>query len=244
MLEAVFISDLHLDSEQPKIMARFNAFIDWALVNTRAVYVLGDLFHVWAGDDCAPAWSLEVATQFQRLVTAGIFVYFMPGNRDFLVGNDYALQAGFQILPDPTVIHLGGKPIVLAHGDAYCLLDKAHQRFRRLTRNPLFTKLFLLIPPKWRRHMVMQVRNQSQSQRSKKKSPLIWEIAQEALIKDMRLYGSTTLIHGHIHKPGLNQHQDHGQIYHQFVLSDWDDSPQILVYNKTTGFKFIHKIIV
>ncbi|OGV40926.1 MAG: UDP-2,3-diacylglucosamine diphosphatase [Legionellales bacterium RIFCSPHIGHO2_12_FULL_42_9] len=240
MLDAVFISDLHLNSCEPQLISRFDAFIAWALDNTRAVYVLGDLFHVWAGDDCVDAWSLAIAHQFQHLAGRGIQLYFMPGNRDFLLGSSFAKQAGFQLLHDPTVITLDGQSILLAHGDAYCILDKAHQRFRCLTRNAWFMSFFLSIPAKWRARLVGKVR--AQSQRNRNKSPLVWDVVPKALIKDMRCYHLHTLIHGHIHKPGLRQHQRDDGNYRQFVLSDWDDTPQILIYNKTTGFEFIQPI--
>ena len=240
MLDAVFISDLHLNSLEPALIARFNAFVLWALDNTRAIYVLGDLFHVWAGDDCAEAWSLAIAEQFHRLAESGIQLYFMPGNRDFLLGESFAKQAGLQILSDPTVIVLGGKAVLLAHGDAYCLLDKAHQRFRRITRNACFIHFFLLLPARWRQRLVGKVRERSQNNRNK--SPSIWDVVPAALIKDMQYYQVDTLIHGHIHKPGLTQHSKEKGYYHQFVLSDWDDTPQMLSYNKSNGFKFIHPI--
>jgi UDP-2,3-diacylglucosamine hydrolase len=237
MWEAVFISDLHLNADEPDITARFIAFIDWALKNTHAVYVLGDLFHVWAGDDCAPEISDAIATQFQRLVQQGIALYFMPGNRDFLLGDAYAKKAGFTVLPDPTVINLHGQSVLLSHGDRYCLWDKAHQRFRRITRMSWFIPLFLRIPARWRQRLVMQVRHQSESQRDKIKSPSIWEVVPDALVEDMQKHHVTTLIHGHIHKPGMTTHVHADRAYQQLVLSDWDDLPLFLVYNKTTGFK-------
>lgn len=239
--DVVFISDLHLNPEEPQLINRFNAFIEWALNNTRSVYVLGDLFHVWAGDDCAPQWSLAIAQQFHRLVDHGIQLHFMPGNRDFLLGKTFAKLAGFQVLQDPTVINLDNDVLLLAHGDAYCVLDKAHQRFRRLTRNALFIFVFLRLPIKWRQRLVMQVREQSQ--RNHKQLPVQWDVVPEALIRDMRHHHVQILVHGHTHKPGLTSHQYEGQVYQQFVLSDWDDSPRILGYNKTSGFKFIQPII-
>lgn len=237
MLDAVFISDLHLNSRETQLNSRFYAFIDWALDNTRAVYVLGDLFHVWVGDDCIDSWSMAIALQFHRLTERGIQLFFMPGNRDFLLGKSFAKQAGFQLLPDPTVITLGEQSVLLAHGDAYCLLDKAHQRFRRVTRNPWFISLFLLLPASWRQQLVGKVREQSQ--RNRDKSPLIWDVVPEALIKDMRRHHLNTLIHGHIHKPGLREFEQEDGSYRQFVLSDWDDIPQILGYNSPRGFNFI-----
>ena|SRR3990167_6106601 len=240
MLDAVFISDLHLNAEEPQLLSRFNAFVAWAVDNTHAVYVLGDLFHVWAGDDCANSWSLAIADQFQHLAEHGIQLYFMPGNRDFLLGSSFAKQAGFQLLNDPTVITLDAQSILLAHGDAYCVLDKAHQRFRRITRNAWFISLFLSIPAKWRAHLVGKVR--AQSQRNRNKSPLVWDVVPHALIEDMQRHHLNMLIHGHIHKPGLRKHQQKEGDYRQFVLSDWDDIPQILGYNKSTGFKFIQPI--
>ena len=241
MLDAVFISDLHLNIEEPHLISRLNAFFEWALDNTREVYILGDLFHVWAGDDCAPEWTVAIAQQFYRLSEAGIALFLMPGNRDFLLGQSFAKQAGFQLLRDPTVITLSGKSVLLAHGDAYCLLDKSHQWFRRLTRNVWFVSFFLMFPATWRKQIVGKVR--LQSQRHRNQSPLVWDAVPEALINDMRYYQVDTLIHGHTHKAKLEQYQQEDGCYCQFVLSDWDDMPQILGYNKPTGFKFIHPFI-
>lgn len=240
MFDAVFISDLHLHPDEPLILKRFNAFIDWALVNARCVYVLGDLFHVWVGDDATSAWELSIAAQFRRLVEHGIAVSFMPGNRDFLLGPLFAKQAGFQLLLDPTLLVLDDKPVLLAHGDAYCGLDKSHQRFRRIVRAPWFIKFFLCLPLSWRSRLVLKVRQKSQ--RGRMKPTLIWDVVPEMVIQAMQHAQVETLIHGHTHKPGLTVHEANLQQLRRFVLSDWDDKPTVLGYNKSTGFKFIQPV--
>ena len=236
-LDAVFISYLHLHPQDPVITNRFDQFIAWAATHTKKVYILGDFFHVWPGDDALDDWSRSIASRLAWLTQQQVAVFFMAGNRDFLLGDAYAKKAGFTVLPDPTVINLHGQSVLLSHGDRYCLWDKAHQRFRRITRMSWFIPLFLRIPARWRQRLVMQVRHQSESQRDKIKSPSIWEVVPDALVEDMQKHHVTTLIHGHIHKPGMTTHVHADRAYQQLVLSDWDDLPLFLVYNKTTGFK-------
>ena len=241
MLDAVFISDLHCHPNEPAITDRFNQFIEWALTHTRTVYVLGDLFHVWAGDDCMEPWALSIAQQFHRLVDHGINVYFMPGNRDFLIGPKFAKLAGFKIMADPCLIQLPGQAVMLAHGDAYCLLDKSHQRFRRVTRNAFFIRFVLALPQRWRHGAVMKVRKKSQENHAKvHRSPHYADVVPSAFLKDLDRYQVNTIIHGHTHKPGLTEHTKNNQIVRQYVLSDWDDNPQVLCYDQSKGFEFTH----
>lgn len=234
MNEAVFISDLHLHPEEHAIYERFNEFIAWAAINTRSVYILGDLFHVWPGDDSLDAFSRAIADKLRWLVAQQVGVWFMAGNRDFLLGSQYARLAGMQILTEPTVITLGNSNTLLVHGDRYCLHDKAHQRLRRLTRNQRFVNLFLKIPYSLRAKLVYGVRRHSQIHNNKPASYV--DVVPEAMLKHMQQHQVYTIIHGHTHKPGLTQHDYQGESYWQYVLSDWDDKPQVVCYDKTSGF--------
>lgn len=237
MIDAVFISDLHLNSAEPEIFNRFKRFIQWASQSTRAVYILGDFFHVWAGDDGIDSWSLAVAEQLTWLSKQGVSLYFIHGNRDFLLGADFANRASLQILPDPSVIVLNQERILLTHGDQYCTHDKGHQWLRKLTRNRVFTTLFMRVPYSLRSKWVSQVRARSEGNRSK--PSWILDIVPNVMMAQMKNMQVTTVIHGHIHKPGLTVHPAMGQTLRQYVLSDWDSIPQILCYNKTNGFCFI-----
>ena len=234
--DAVFISDLHLHPDNPVITERFNNCIDWLASNCRALYILGDFFHAWPGDDGFDAWSLKIAARLKWLSSKGIPIYFMVGNRDFLVGDRFARESGVTILKEPTVIHFDEIPVLLVHGDRYCIKDKAHQWFRKLTRNRFFPKIFLKIPFKLRNKMVNQVRQISQSGQYK---PELMDVVPEVMLAHMQYYKATTLIHGHTHKYGLTKHLHNGINFNQYILSDWDDSPQLLCYHNSKGFQFV-----
>jgi len=237
MLEAVFISDLHLHPNEPLITERFNQFVDWALLNTKNVYILGDFFHAWPGDDALDAWSLSIVQQLKKLSQAGLSVFFMHGNRDFLIGTKLIRQAGMTLLNEPTIIQLANMPVLLVHGDRYCLLDKSHQRFRRFTRNKWFSRLFLRLPFNFRNRLVAGVREFSQANR--KKEMTVMDVVPEAMLAHMETNKVMTLIHGHTHKPGLTQYDFKNAVYKQYILSDWDESPQLLCYHNTKGLYYI-----
>lgn len=241
MIEVVFISDLHLHPEDKDILARFNAFITWAKTSVKTIYILGDFFHAWAGDDSIDDWSMGIAKQLHSLAAAGISLFYMHGNRDFLLGSVFAGHAGWKILSEPTIIQLGNEKVLLVHGDRYCTKDKAHQRFRRLTRNRLFIALFLSLPLVYRERIVGKVRTLSQSKQIKSTEEM--DVVEEAVIKHMSQYKITTLIHGHTHKPGLTIYNNNAQELKRFVLSDWDDRPKLLCYDNTMGVYFKHDVI-
>lgn len=236
MIEAVFISDLHLHPDETGITERFNRFITWAATNTRTVYILGDFFHVWAGDDAFDAWSNLIVSQLAWLVTQGVTLYFMPGNRDFLSGHDFATRARAIPLTEPAMITLGNERVLLVHGDRYCTRDKGHQWLRRLTRNRIFPMLFLRLPLSLRERLVNKVRESSQANRSKPVDQM--NVVASAILAHMRTLKTNTLVHGHTHKPGLTTHDEKGVLYRQYVLSDWDDNPLILCYDLSRGFYF------
>lgn len=236
MMEAVFISDLHLDPNIPEISKRFDDFLAWVAPRTRALYILGDFFHAWAGDDTSTAWSNAVADQLATLSTSGVAVYLMRGNRDFLLGQAFARRASSTLLDEPAFIELGGARIMLTHGDRYCTQDKAHQWFRRLTRNRWFATCFLKIPPHVRTRIVTGVRAHSAS--NPRKQGVIMDVVPKALTTHLKQCEARVMIHGHTHRPGLTSHDYDGITYQRYVLSDWDAAPSVLCYNKSTGFYF------
>lgn len=237
MIDAVFISDLHLNPAEPEISQRFAEFINWAAANCRRLYILGDFFHVWAGDDTLDDWSMDIAARLGQLSAQGIALYFMPGNRDFLLGDHFARLAGWTVLPDPCLIDCGQQAILLAHGDAFCTRDRAHQRFRRLTRSPWFSSLFLRLPQRLRLQLCQSVRQHSQRQQ---KSQMIMDVEIATVCQVAEAHGVSTLIHGHTHRPGLYPETNSKGNLQRYVLSDWDDRPQILCYDDTKGFYFTH----
>lgn len=236
MIDAVFISDLHLNQQEGAITERFYHFIEWAAFNTKVVYILGDFFHVWPGDDALDDWSESIAKRLSWLASQGVKLFFMHGNRDFLLGERFAKLASITLLNEPTVIMLGDTSVLLAHGDRYCTEDKGHQWLRRLTRNAIFPAIFLRLPYKMRAKLVNKVRQHSQANRTKPTAYM--DIVVSVMLEHMQQMGVQILVHGHIHKPGLITHEYQGTSYLQYVLSDWDDNPIFLCYDGANGFYF------
>lgn len=237
MIDAVFISDLHLHPQRSDIQERFTQFITWCKsTSIKRIYILGDFFHAWAGDDAIDDWSRGIAKQLQELVQLNIQLYYMHGNRDFLLGKKFAKLAGWTILAEPSLIKLGEEEVLLVHGDSYCIKDKAHQRFRSLTRNRLFSYVFLRLPLGFRLNLVNKVRQISKNTSYKTMEQM--DVCVDAVLSHMQKMNTKILIHGHTHKPGLNTYDAHGEQLRRYVLSDWDDMPQILCYHNTNIYKF------
>ena len=236
MIDSVFISDLHLHPQDVLISNRFARWVDWAVLHVKQVYILGDFFHAWAGDDTLDAWSLGIAEQLMRFKKQHIPVFFMHGNRDFLLGQHFAELAGLQLLPEPTCIYLGQKCVLLVHGDRYCTQDQRHQYFRWLTRNRWFIRLFLCLPKTWRMHLVAKGRQHSQTHRPAR--PEIMDIVPRVLARHAKLHHADIVIHGHTHRPKLEFVEAENHRFQHIILSDWDEDPPILCYNQTKGLFF------
>ncbi|MCH9689167.1 MAG: UDP-2,3-diacylglucosamine diphosphatase [Gammaproteobacteria bacterium] len=236
MMDAVFISDLHLHPNMPDILKRFDIFLNWVEKRTRVLYILGDFFHAWAGDDTSDAWSDGIAARLALLNKQGMHVYFMRGNRDFLLGHDFCKRAQLTLLEEPARITLGKQEVLLVHGDRYCTDDRAHQWFRRITRNRYFTAVFKMLPKKLRIQIVMGVR--SKSEKNTRKKPEVMDVVPAALIAHLKQCDVQVVIHGHTHKPGVTEYPVDDICYQQYILSDWDAMPSILCYNKSNGFYF------
>jgi UDP-2,3-diacylglucosamine hydrolase len=236
-IQALFISDLHLQPERPVLTERFFQLLDWAKPRTDTLYILGDFFHAWAGDDSLDDWSRQIAQRLAALKNEGVACYFMAGNRDFLFGKSFADLTGWVQLPDPQLIELGGHRILLSHGDRYCTADKAHQWFRRLTRWPGFPLVFGWFPLSWRKKWVNRVRQYSSAQ-NRHKSEKKMDVVPQAIIRSMQRANAQVMIHGHTHVSKQVQHESGTSVYTRYVLSDWDDSPVILCYYKPYGFRF------
>ncbi len=227
-MTTLFISDLHLDAERPKMTALFGRFIDEQASKADALYILGDLFEAWVGDDDPSPAGTVVAEKLLGLRTGGVPVYFMRGNRDFLLGGDYAHRAGMTILPDPAVVMLHGKPTLLMHGDTLCSDDIAYQQFRAQTRDPRWQQQFLSQPLAARLAFAGQARAQSQMHQS----ALMAQGGMEA-ITDVNIvtvestfarFGIDRMIHGHTHRPAVHAHANGERI----VLGDWYDQGSVL----------------
>lgn len=239
MNDALFISDLHLHVDNLEITSRFFQFLQWAKLHTKSLYILGDFFHVWVGDDFIGAFEKRIAEALSELVDAGIEIYFMPGNRDFLIGDYFLKLSKMKLLPDPCVVDLSGDRVFLTHGDAYCTHDRMHQFLRLITRPIFFKDLLLSIPYSIRAKIVHKVRSYSQQKKhylnaSDKK----YQINQKKLFKDMAQYHVLNTIYGHIHRPNHLMTSFQHSVYNEYILSDWDDIVSIICYNKLNGFYF------
>lgn len=237
MIDAVFISDLHLHPDDKSIQIRFNTFISWAKTSVKQVYILGDFFHSWAGDDAMDEWSKGIAQELRNLVEHGVSIFYMHGNRDFLLGDAFAALAGWTMLQEPAIVELGNETVLLAHGDRYCTKDKAHQRFRRLTRNKWFPVLFLKLSLNIRNKLVSKVRTISKESYGKKTE--LMDVVDKAVVQHMMRHKVHTLIHGHTHKSSVIRYEYKKNQLKRYVLSDWDDTPRVLCYHNTMGLYFI-----
>lgn len=234
--DVMFIADLHLHPQQPEITNKFFRFCKWAKNRTKELYILGDFVHAWPGDDAIDAWSGKIIAALASLSASGVKIYFMAGNRDFLIGKKFIRRARLIELPDPSIVTLGGRRVLLTHGDRYCTEDIAHQRLRRFTRNRIFKVFFLRVPYRYRSQIVSKVRKYSVDGKLKPGKNML--AIPNSITKHLQKYNLATVIHGHTHLPGLTTHQDNLGEYQQYVLSDWDENPLIMCYNDTSKFYY------
>ncbi|MDR3427206.1 UDP-2,3-diacylglucosamine diphosphatase [Silvimonas sp.] len=216
--KTLFISDLHLSPADPATAQAFQRFLTQQARHASQLYILGDLFEMWIGDDqLDDPFYAEVAASIATLAEQGVAVFFMPGNRDFVCGTRFAQAAKLQILTDPSVITLANRQrVLLAHGDAYCTDDVAYMRFRRIIRNPLVRMIWLALPFGWRNRKAGQLRQQS-SAMNRNKMRSIMDVNAAAIENALRRAQVDTLIHGHTHRPA--RHQEAAGT--RWVLPDW-----------------------
>jgi UDP-2,3-diacylglucosamine hydrolase len=225
---ALFISDLHLAPERPRILEQFYAFLGGPARETEALYVLGDLFEHWLGDDNGEdPLNAAVAAAFSKLAGSGTAVWFMHGNRDVLVGQDFALRAGAKLLPDPTLVDLYGTPTLLMHGDTLCTDDVEYLRFRAYARDPRNQARFLGQTIAARRAEMegLRLRNIDAKQG---KTAEIMDVNAGAVEQVLREHGYPRLIHGHTHRPCRHVHRIDGRDCERWVLADWYENGSYL----------------
>jgi UDP-2,3-diacylglucosamine hydrolase len=223
----LFISDLHLDESRPHIVELFVTFLAHDARGADALYILGDLFESWIGDDDDGQLPQRVAAATRALRDSGVPVYFMHGNRDFLLGSDYAARSGMTLLPDPTIIDLAGERTLLMHGDTLCTDDVEYQKFRALVRNPQWQAQFLAKTLAERRAFAAQARGESRKHTSTSK-PEIMDVNQAAVEATMREHGVRRLIHGHTHRPATHRANLDGRTAERTVLGDWYEQSSVL----------------
>jgi len=223
----LFISDLHLDDARPQITRQFARLLATEARAADALYILGDLFESWIGDDDDAPLAAHVADNLRALHDAGVPVYFMHGNRDFLLGEDYARRAGMVLLPDPTIVDLNGERILLMHGDTLCSDDVEYQKFRTLVRNPEWQQAFLAKPLAERRAFAAVARGES-GRHTAMKAAEIMDVNPLAVLAALRTHGVRKLIHGHTHRPATHRLDLDGATAERIVLGDWYEQSSAL----------------
>lgn len=213
----LLISDLHLHEQRPDITRAFFRFLQETAVGAEALYILGDFFEVWIGDDAMTGFHHEVASALRQLTATGCKVYLMHGNRDFLLGREFCRLAGCELLRDPALLTCNGENVLLMHGDSLCTDDRDYQRMKRILRNPLSLFILRHLPLKTRQKLAGGLRAQSRS-RTRMKASEITDVNPGAVLQAMRSHSVRTLIHGHTHRPAVHELPE-GQ---RIVLGDWD----------------------
>ncbi len=215
-----FVADLHLTDERPAATGRFFRFLDEEVAGADALYILGDLFEAWVGDDHDEAVARDTARRLKALTDAGTPVYFMHGNRDFMLASRYAQRSGMTLLADPARIDLYGVPTLLMHGDTLCSDDTAYQSFRRRVRHPLTLALLRRLPFSLRRHLARQARAGSESAKADKPAAIM-DVNETEVVRVLRAQRAGRLIHGHTHRPARHAHAVDGHDCERWVLPDW-----------------------
>ena len=233
-MSTLFVSDLHLDPARPEITALFLRFLQREAASADALYILGDLFEAWVGDDDPSSTGQQVADGLRRLADAGVPVYFVHGNRDFLVGQDYAGRAGMRILPDPAVVSLYGEPVLVMHGDLLCTDDHAYQAFRAQTRDPHWQAMFLAQPRAARQAFAAQARQASMSRQQdmidgdRASFEAVTDVNPQAVEATLARFGVATLVHGHTHRPAMHAVRIGDREGRRIVLGDWYEQGSVL----------------
>ncbi|WP_374013417.1 UDP-2,3-diacylglucosamine diphosphatase [Pseudoxanthomonas koreensis] len=233
-MATLLVSDLHLDPARPEITSLFLRFLRGQAAEADALYILGDLFESWVGDDDPSAAAAEVATGLRALADAGVEVCFMHGNRDFLLGHAYGRRCGMRLLPDPAVVSLYGEPVLLMHGDLLCSDDTAYQAFRAQTRDAAWQQRFLAQPLPARLAFAEQARQASMARQEamiagdRASFETVTDVTPATVEAILARFGVATLIHGHTHRPAMHALQAGGRSCRRIVLGDWYEQGSVL----------------
>ncbi|HET7925773.1 MAG TPA: UDP-2,3-diacylglucosamine diphosphatase [Rhodanobacteraceae bacterium] len=226
-MTTLFISDLHLDASRPEITRLFLEFLENEAAKADALYILGDLFEAWIGDDASDEVGDAVADALAKLHAHGVPCFYIHGNRDFLLGDAYARRARMTLLPDPSLVEIGGEPVLLMHGDTLCTDDAPYQAFRRQTHDPAWQRAFLARPVAERRAFAEQARAESRRY-TKSVAGAITDVNSDAVSGTFREHAVGRLIHGHTHRPARHADALDGKSIERIVLGDWYEHGSVL----------------
>ena len=215
---ALFISDLHLQESHPRTAEAFFRFLGEHAAHAEQLYLLGDIFEYWAGDDDLDTpFHARVVKALRALADSGVSLFWMAGNRDFLVGTGFARAVGLTLLPEPHVALIGGRRVALVHGDAECTLDTKYMEFRAMVRQPAWQAQFLAMPLAQRKQIIAGLREGSREAHTTKSYDTM-DVTPDAIEALFAATGADVLIHGHTHRPALHRHGDR----RRYVLPDWE----------------------
>ncbi|HRQ64759.1 MAG TPA: UDP-2,3-diacylglucosamine diphosphatase [Xanthomonadaceae bacterium] len=226
-MTTLFISDLHLDPTRPAITDLFLRFLRDEARRAEALYILGDLFEAWVGDDDDSELAGSVASGLHALTDSGVAVAFLHGNRDFMLGEAYALRAGMRLLPEFERIELAGEPTLLLHGDQLCTGDQAYQQLRRQVRDPAWQQRMMQLPLDQRRAMAQQMRTASQEHQGAADESIL-DVHPDEVTATFVRFGVRRMIHGHTHRPAIHTLSANDQTCTRIVLGDWYEQGSLL----------------
>jgi len=238
MPHTLFISDLHLCPTRPHIARLFEDFLNSIAPDAEALYILGDLFEYWAGDDdLIDPFNAHIARLLRATADRGTRIHIMHGNRDFLLGELFMEECHADFLPDPTLIDIHGTPTLLMHGDTLCTDDHDYQHFRAMVREPQWQANFLAQPLAARKSQIEELRRKSESEKSHK-SYEIMDTNTHAVAAALRLHHYPRLIHGHTHRPARHEHRLDDMLCERWVLPDWHETGGYLRCDSTACAAF------
>ncbi|MGY5958082.1 UDP-2,3-diacylglucosamine diphosphatase [Kosakonia sp. BK9b] len=231
-MATLFIADLHLQTQEPAITAGFLRFLAGEARQADALYILGDLFEAWIGDDDPNPLHQQVAAAIRAVVEAGVPCYFIHGNRDFLLGKRFARASGMQLLPQEQVLNLYGRNVLIMHGDTLCTDDEGYQAFRAKVHQPWLQTLFLALPLFIRRRVAAKMRAGSKAANSSK-SLEIMDVNAQAVVAAMEQHRVQWLIHGHTHRPAIHTLTANNAPAHRAVLGAWHSEGSMVRVSET-----------
>lgn len=217
----LLISDLHLQEERPDITRAFLGLLAGRARTAESLYILGDFFEAWIGDDAMSPFQRSICQALRTLSDSGTKVFLMHGNRDFMIGKAFCKAAGCTLLKDPSVVDFNGEPVLLMHGDSLCTRDEAYMRMRRYLRNPLTLWVLRHLPLSTRHTLARKLRSESRAQTRMKANDIV-DVTPGEVLRVMAESGVKTLIHGHTHRPAVHTVQLDGATAQRIVLGDWD----------------------